>query len=575
MLLGAVAVPAAASETRHPCAAATTRCDGVLVVPLNHAEPGSEKISVPFSWLPHSDRDRPSAGTIIALPGGPAAVMGQFNAFADTVRPLLTDYDFLMVERRGFPSWQCPQADIRDAASVRDCAALSGDRAQFFTADQRVADIEAVRAALDARNVVLYGNSYGSVEAPAYMSRFPRHVRSAVVDSPTVFPDRATGYAGGNTWQGDLDANQRAIDDACRRSLSCRALPGDTADRLAEVVAMNRRDPDIPLGALTEVVRALDPFVARDTNAAMQAYLDGDKAPLRRLVSLTGPPPGTPSDPNQGFRTGGAAALAYVCNDFAWPYARSAPIETRRAQLSEYRAQHPEHPVAAVEATRGYGVWADWCLGWPTPRHAPPVAGAYPDVPVLVIAGSFDSDAGANAVTLARQFPRGRVVNVPFAGHAVSVLRPGSTYSSCAAEGVRNFITGRPVPSCSGENFRAVGRFPVTSHDLVTTVFRTAMDSLTSRIPNSVGVARRTELPGLRGGRVVFESSKAVLDQVRYTADTVVSGGIQLTGDQATAELTANGKLVRMTWKPFEAKEVTRVTGSVDGRDFDRLLYVG
>ncbi|ALG13186.1 hypothetical protein AOZ06_45675 [Kibdelosporangium phytohabitans] len=56
------------------------------------AQPGSEKISVPFSWLPR-DLDRPSAGAITALPGGPT---------------------------------------------------------QFFTAD-----IEAVRAALGARNVVL------------------------------------------------------------------------------------------------------------------------------------------------------------------------------------------------------------------------------------------------------------------------------------------------------------------------------------------------------------------------------------------------------------------------------------
>ncbi|ALG13185.1 hypothetical protein AOZ06_45670 [Kibdelosporangium phytohabitans] len=58
---------------------------------------------------------------------------------------------------------------------------------------------------------------------------------------------------------------------------------------------------------------------------------------------------------------------------------------------------------------------------------------------------------------------------------AVSVLRTGSTYSSCTAEAVRNFVTDGPLPSCGGENFRAVGRFPVTGNGMVTTVCRTAM----------------------------------------------------------------------------------------------------
>jgi hypothetical protein len=218
----------------------------------------------------------------------------------------------------------------------------------------------------------------------------------------------------------------------------------------------------------------------------------------------------------------------------------------------------------------------EWCAYWPTPRDAPPVPpnAKFPDVPVLTIAGTFDGRSAENAKTLAGRFRDGRSLIVPFAGHATSVSF-GTTYEACVSAAVRNFITGQHrLPSCSGENFTALGRFPVTSKDLLTTTFQTAMDSLTSRIPNSVMVNTRTEMPGLRGGKVTFDGPKATLQQVEYTTGTVVSGEIRLTGDQAVADLTANGKRVQLTWKPFEAKESMFVTGSVDGHRFARWLPV-
>ena len=84
-----LAGPSAVADTgveeaaRHPCAAATSRCDGEIEVPLDWANPRSERITVAFAWVPRKDGSRPAAGTILANPGGPLPALG---AVRETVR---------------------------------------------------------------------------------------------------------------------------------------------------------------------------------------------------------------------------------------------------------------------------------------------------------------------------------------------------------------------------------------------------------------------------------------------------------------------------------------------------------
>ncbi|SMD20833.1 alpha/beta hydrolase [Kibdelosporangium aridum] len=577
-VIGSTMLVSPAAASLHPCAAATEFCEGTVEVPLNWADPQSEKITIPFTFRPHSDRGRPSAGVIVGLAGGPAAGMKQPKDMEKTVQPLLTTYGMLAVQRRGFGvagGLHCDDVDVYEPGTITACAERLGPRIQYFTTDQRVADVNAVRAALGVPKLVLYGISYGSLDGPAFAARYPQHVQAAIFDSPTLSFDPRTGYASGFVNQEAMNSITGALDHACAQSRACRELPGDAGSRMAKVAQMLRTNPDpaIPMRKLLGTGTVYDPMTAREANAAFVAYANGDRAPLHRLARLVDYLDG---DPNDLLRTAGMGFLSFLCNDIGWPYARNATPAQRVAQLAAYYERNPEYPLTSAEIDGEAGFVTEWCAYWPTPRAAPPVPpnAKFPDIPVLTIAGTFDWGAAENAETLAAMFRDGRSLVVPFAGHATSVSFD-TTYETCVSTAVRNFIIGqRRLPSCSGENFVALGRFPLTSEALLTTTFHTAMDALASRIPNSYTVNTRPEMPGLRGGKVTFDGPKATLHDVRYTTDTVVSGEIRFTGTQAEADLTANGKRVQLTWKPFEAKENMWVTGAVDGKRFARWLPV-
>lgn len=78
--------------------------------------------------------------------------------------------------------------DRPDEAAVGlldECRASLEEQADLtqYTTDQFIADLEAVRVALDYDTINLYGASYGSRAALAYMRRHPEVIRSVVLDA--------------------------------------------------------------------------------------------------------------------------------------------------------------------------------------------------------------------------------------------------------------------------------------------------------------------------------------------------------------------------------------------------------
>ncbi|MGH8794713.1 MAG: alpha/beta fold hydrolase, partial [Stackebrandtia sp.] len=246
--LSTATYPAAAEPSAdgpHECADATKRCDGVIEVPLDWSNPSGEKIEVAFAFVPHADQSRPAEGAILGNPGGPGAAIGEDLIFDTALGPVLDTQDLFVVDPRGTGKstpLRCDDLDLREPQTIRDCAAEIGDRVQFFTADQVAADMNAVRQALGLPAVTFYGNSYGTLFAQAFATRFPEQTRAVFVDS-VVLTDEA-GYA-------DVFASGRAIRDGlvgfeavCEESAACRALPGDAEERWADLVAHLRDNPD-------------------------------------------------------------------------------------------------------------------------------------------------------------------------------------------------------------------------------------------------------------------------------------------------------------------------------------------
>ncbi|TCO59574.1 alpha/beta fold hydrolase [Actinocrispum wychmicini] len=568
----AVAAPATAEDT-HPCARATQRCDAAIQVPLNWDDPGSERITVPFTWLPHTDQTRPSAGVIAGLDGGPQPVARSDRAFTDALGPVLADHDLLIVERRGFGAsspLRCPDLQIEKPDTVRACANQLGPRAQFFSTDQRVADVDAVRRALGVPSLAVYGDSYGTVDAVAYATRFPAHTSAVVADSP-LMSDRS-GHLIDTTYQDFLRNALNTVGTPCQASQACRREHPRPAAEIFDLVRTLRAHPDPKISMSTVDILLRTQAVAgrgREAVAAVADYIDGDQVPLHRLAAYINTDRG---GRDEFFRTN-TAVLTYQCNDDALPYDRDASPDVRARQLADYRDRYPQRPIAAAEVG---GNNEDFCLNWPLPRQAPPVpaGAAYPDVPALTLGGTTEPMFGGNVVPLAKRFPHGQSVLVPFGGHAASM----SGNPACAAELVRSFLVepAKPVhATCTAETYRAMGHFPRTSAELPATrvpglaaAFMTASDLLGQVGPSGLGPG--PQLPGLRGGTFTGDANGVLhLTSVRYVDDIAVSGDIRLVNGTAEADLTLDsGPKLHLSWRPFQAQDKTTVTGSTDGHPF-------
>ncbi|WP_055731206.1 alpha/beta fold hydrolase [Sciscionella sediminilitoris] len=578
VLTGIAAVPASEVPSS-PCAGATERCTASIRVPLNWADPDSPRLSIPYVWLPHRDREEASAGTILGLQGGPDQVAdpGSVKEFTTALGSTLADHDLLIVERRGFgesTAWKCPELTVHDPATITACA--NQPQGRYDNTAQRVADIDAVRVVLGLDRLILYGNSYGSVDGPAYAARYPRHTAAAILDSPNDPLDARTGFAQGMDFPHIQAAQLATVPVPCARSVTCRVLPGTARGRVEQLVTRLRAHPDprVSLQGLNSVLAYRMPWTAQQLNGAAAAYLAGDKAPLRRLVSVAGPPPGQ-QDPDPMLRMHPPAYLAYFCNDSEFHFDRSAGAAQRRKQLADYRRTHPERPMTTAEAFGRYGAYEDWCANWTTGVVDPPVptAARYPDIPVLTIAGTLDAGAVSSARQLAARFgKRGQTLVVPFGTHAGS-LTP-SIYRPCVDAAIRSFITAprRPVTDhCSGENFRALGRFPRGAMDWPATAYYTAADAVAPFNPNNA--FGPSEVPGLRGGTITHRDNRVTLNEDRFLPGTAVSGTVELTGDgTAHARLRTAGHRIELSWRPWVARETVRLRGTADGRPFSSVL---
>ncbi|MFC3986262.1 alpha/beta fold hydrolase [Streptosporangium jomthongense] len=574
-------LPTPAAHTRS-CAEATTPCHGELRVPLDWSNPGAEKISVAYLWIPRGDRSRPPLTTAIANGGGPGPLDPSYAGLAKTLLGPLSDrVDILMVEPRGFGEsspLSCRGLDITRPNTIEACAHQIGDRGGFFTSGQAAADLDAVRAALGVRDVTFVGSSYGTLLGQAYATRFPKHLRAMFLES--VIGTGEDGYAE-QGFRNQQKLGLKALRNACRRSPACARHNPDPAALWDELLKRLRAQPDpkLPIGQTGHLLTAAANPDARSTLAAANAYLKDDPAPLRRLMNRATPPP-----PD---RSPAPALFTYYCGDTRFPFDRDAPTAERLRQLNAYaRRHHLYAPYRPSEVTGPVADWTRQCAHWPTPRQSPPATGNRPNVPVLAISGQFDSDTSPlDATSVAARHPRGHAYTVPFGGHGQ--LFGSNPLGACLQGVLRSFIADptKPAhPDCTAENYRLLGDFPTQARELampyghelsdrqrrtVAAAFATAADAIAPLNPTSLTPAPQTE-PGLRGGRILrTEGGPTTLHQVRYVKDVQVSGTIRLNPKTATATLTtAPGNRLSLSWRPFRAENQTEVHGELDNEPF-------
>jgi pimeloyl-ACP methyl ester carboxylesterase len=564
---GALAASATAAEplALHSCGGGSqdrSQC-GTVRVPLDRSGTVAGTVDLrvrlldPANGLPRA--------TVVALAGGPGqAATPLLEQLVSGLGAAGRARRVVTFDQRGTgASGRLDCAAVRDrrltvSQSVSRCAEQIGPRRTAYTTAASVADVEAVREALGAERIVLYGTSYGTKVALDYAAAHPDRVERLLLDS-VVPPSGSDPFL-----RATLGAVERVLGGLCGR----RGCPF-TRDPTADLAALVRRLAKAPLrGSALDgrgrpqtlsVTRAellalllqgdLDPYLRAALPAAVTAARQGDGAPLLRLArAQRGGEEGA-----DGSGDSDALYLATTCEDGAVPWPADTPMDQRRAAVAMATQEVPARAFAPfdVASVRSLGT-VDLCRGWPESPIVQPTA-ALPDVPALLLSGDDDlRTPRSDAEAVAAQLPRAVVLHVPNAGHAVlgsdptdcaqtaaGVFLDGGTPSSCRQR--RRLLTPSALPPRSVRTLPARGAPGLPGRTLAAALltWSDVSDQVVGQVVQSGGT--RAAFGGLRAGSATLDPRRGLtLRGYSFVPGVTVSGTVD--PDEPQVTLTIGGR---------------------------------
>ncbi len=468
VLLGAVVCAGLLSATAEaqisfgPCGESNEFACGHLTVPLDPSglTPGTVTLAIRRHRAPLGD----GKVAVVALAGGPGQAAIPFTEqFLDVLGPILQTRDEIVFDQRGTGlsgRLRCraaehpkPHESISHAVAV--CAEELGPNRRFYTSEDTVADIEAIRVAGGYEKLVLYGTSYGTKVAEEYAQAYPTHVEALVLDS-VVLPagpeplNRPT-----------FAAVPRILHQICGLH-GCDHVTRHPSRDLGRLVARLSRHKlrsgwldghghfhpiTISSEDLLEALVAgdLEPSLRPEFPAAVRAALDGDSAPLARLIARAETSEDEEGEGVEGFDV--PLYYATTCEESAFPWSRSATpperLASARTRIGALGAG-AFAPFAASDVLDLSDLPA--CAGWPFTAPAPPVASApLPAVPTLILSGADDlRTPTAGARQLAAEIPGSHLLVVPNVGHSVL----GDDASGCSSAALQALFAGTAIKAC-------------------------------------------------------------------------------------------------------------------------------
>jgi pimeloyl-ACP methyl ester carboxylesterase len=592
LLLGGLALSTAA-HAGTPCLDGA-RC-GSVTVPLDRANPSAGTIDVAYALLSRTDTSRPALGTIVPNPGGPGqSTIASAGLYTGALAPLRKRRDLLLIDPRGTGrsgALSCPSLAAHDPLSLdlaslgTICGADLGARAGFYGSAAVADDIDAVRAALSVDKLDLWGDSYGTFLMPIYAARHPEHVRSIVLDGafPIAF----------DTWGRDvLQGVRRTIGLVCHRAQRCsgpRVLTriGRLAQRLRRHPAHFTAHSARGLVRLTLGERELanvtygagDPQVYGLLPAAVDAALDHDLAPLKRLVAVSRLRAVTYLGLDQALISfGGQTATA--CHDYPRPFSLAdAPADRRAAYDRALAALDPaQFKPFSADAWLSTDIEAGpKCLDWPADATAgSPLQGhPMPDVPVLVQSGEMDTNTpieqGRQA---AAQFAHPIYGIVADAGHTPDLQPCGVAMAIDFIEHLKTdanrcLHAGRP-PAVVGRPALHAAQLPPAPIRAMGPVRRAVAVALATLADARNAVAysgMAGPLDALRGGTYVASQDRVRFVDARVVTDATADGTETTSHRVTRTRLTLLGGGVPPARLALRSTQrTTRVTGTVAGR---------
>jgi pimeloyl-ACP methyl ester carboxylesterase len=445
-----------------------------VAVPLDREglRRGTLKLAVAYEPLRPGRRD-----LLLALSGGPGqSSVSAAASFRSALRPALRRARLVVFDQRGTGAgalW-CPElqrlgdVDGVPGSAVKACARRLGPKRADFTTADTVADIEAIRKRFGASKLTIMGVSYGTHVAVQYARTYPQRVKAMILDSPI-------GPGGIDAFLLDsLGPLGRIVNGWCT-GIRCPSSVGEPWKNLASVATtvrakgLSARLPDARgrvrkqrlgnEGTLESLISSAD------LNPALQALLPGalasaaasDPAPLLRLLEAAQGPPISARELSAGLN------VATICADTALPFSYADGLDTRRRKMAGALDVVPSEnyaPFARETVLKG-SIAAD-CAVWPSSSgSAPSSTSPIPEVPTLILSGSFDQRTPSeNASQLAALIPGSEVVVVGGTGHDTI----DTDISGCVARALARFSSGKVVgaPCDNADNRWRVAERPAT-----------------------------------------------------------------------------------------------------------------
>ncbi len=415
----------------HPCPGESGFTCATLRVPLDHAGQAGGRLALAVGVDSAGATPR---GTLLFLTGGPGQPGVSFlTRISTALRTELAGYRLVMFDQRGTGAGALDCPELQRAAGASDltvvrpaivaaCARSIGADQRYYSTSETVADIDELRDALGARRLTLDGVSYGTFVAERYALAYPTHVARLVLDS--VVP-------------------QTGVDPLYRAALARAGVV------LRSVCAAQHCgwDPDADLaavvGRLHDGPALLDALVADSVGApdfrgvlgALHAARAGRTGPLDAFLTAVRSAEAVPASYlSQGLHE------STLCQELAPPWDPAAPAARRSAVLSRLATSTPRADLYPFDRATAIGNGlAQGCLAWPAttppklPAGAP--AGDLPPVPILLLSGERDLSTPLTwARAEAALAPRGRLIEVPDAGHSVQLRARDSVVRRTVAQ---------------------------------------------------------------------------------------------------------------------------------------------
>lgn len=299
--------------------AASGRC-GTLSVAEDRSKPDGRRIDLNIVIVP-AKAEQAKPDPLFFFHGGPGGAATSLAA-ALSYLPFRQDRDMIFVDQRGTGrsnSISCGEETLADTLPSLarfdlnrqlSCLETIDADTRHYSTREFIADIDEVRIALGAEKINIFGGSYGSRAAFAYIDSYPEHVRSVIMRGvaptdfvlPRDFPKDS---------QAALDGMLKdcAADTSCnRRYPDLRGKIDATLKRLEEAPAKSEiRDPSsgkqIELSVDRELYAAAIHYALYSSNTVARlprmlvAAEGGDFEPLlNSLVQFVSAMVGTLSD---------------------------------------------------------------------------------------------------------------------------------------------------------------------------------------------------------------------------------------------------------------------------------------